>query len=439
MAIHLHRSRRPAATLRTSGELFPDGTALELMRDPATGGLTLSWWNGSSLIAKPPFEFDGRTYLPLRLNSRLEKELLLPARLDRHEKTSLLLGELESLFRALYKFTGSGATLLSLLVLASWIPELLPAAACIILHGPFFEATQIMRMLRSLCRRGLLFAEFDRRSLENLPIERLKPTLLVAGLAKDPKTMHLMRLSNARGLFTTRGKTGQDLFSCKAVYVDPGGRLEGALEVCILPAQAARMQSPQELQLLAEQFQPKLLGYRMATVARKFPTHVDPAWSRSPVSGCCQALLSAIYGDDELETRIKLLLAEEAEHANADLAMAPRAILIECALALTHDQTERPIRVKELCEALNAALKGRGEHMQVNEKQVGVYLREAGLPPRELHGVYVLDILEPVRRRIHEVALSLNVPSIRELKIQCPLCEEVWGATAANELSRTLQ
>jgi hypothetical protein len=289
-----------------------------------------------------------------------------------------------------------------------------------------------MQLLRSLCRHALLLGELDQRSFRNLPVEKLKPTLLVAQLAHDPKTTRLMRSSNVRGLFTMSGNTGQDLFCCKAVYAgDAGVTLDGALDVTVLPGQSAQMQSPEYLRSISEQFQPRLLGFRFASAGRNVPTSVDPAWSRSPVSGCCQALLSVVDGDKELLARTRELLANEAEQARADATMAPRSILVECALALSHEEKRNRIRVKELCEALNAALKGRGESIQVSAKQVGVYLRDTGLPAREIRGVYVLELLEPVRRRIHEVALSLDVPSVRKHTVHCKFCQEVWAARNA--------
>jgi hypothetical protein len=148
MAIHLKHSRRPAgAALQTSGELLPEGIALELVRDPAGGGLALLRWDGSCLITKPRFEHDRHTYVPLGVNRRLARELFLPPRAARHKQTGQLLAELEIFFNSSFKLVGSGATLLSLLVLASWIPEALPAAACIIVHGSFLEVTGIMRLL----------------------------------------------------------------------------------------------------------------------------------------------------------------------------------------------------------------------------------------------------------------------------------------------------
>jgi len=434
-------SRRPAgATLQTSGELFPDGTALELARDPASGEFVLFGWDGSSLIRKRRFEHDGHTYIPLRVRHRLAQELFLPPRVARHKQTCQLLGELETLFRRSFNAMGHGATLLSLFVLASWIPELLPAAACIVVHGPFQEVTVLMRVLHSLCRHALHLGELDQHSFRNLPVEKLKPTLLVAQLAQDPKTTRLMHTSNARGLFTTCGKTGQDLFSCKVIYAgDAAVTLDGALDVTISPGQSAHMKSSEDLVLIADQFQPKLLGYRFASAGRKVPMSLDPAWPCSRVSGCCQALFSIVDGDNDFLARTKELLVDEARYAASNAVMNPRSILVECALGLSHEKNKSRIRVKELSEALNAALSGRGEDFQVSAKQVGLYLRDFGLPPREFHGVYVLELQEPVRRRIHEIAVSLDVPTVRKRTIHCPFCKEAWGNAAADDAPRSVQ
>jgi hypothetical protein len=109
------RARRLAgAALRTSGELFSDGTALELVKDPTGAGLTLLHWDGSRVITEPRFERDGNAYLALRVNRRLTRELFLPSRATRHKHTDQLLAEIETLFKRCFNLVGSGATLLSL-------------------------------------------------------------------------------------------------------------------------------------------------------------------------------------------------------------------------------------------------------------------------------------------------------------------------------------
>jgi hypothetical protein len=428
----MHSSRKPAGgaageTHETSGELFPDGTALELGRSPRGNKLSLFCWNGSSLT-KTQEQLE--LYVPPRIHRRLARELFLPSRLIRHRQTGRLLSELENLFHDSFRFAGNGGKLLSLLVLASWIPELLPAAACIAVHGPFIEVAALLRLLQCLGRHALLLGQLDQCSLQNLPVEKLRPTLLIAQLAKDPKTTQLMRVSNLPHVFTPHRKGGQDLFCCKVITAQGGATLEGALDVTLLPGQHDSMQSVPDLQAIAEQFQPKLLGYRLASAARKPSAALDPAWVYSPASGCCQALFSAVAGETELAATTKKLLSKEAEYTRANVATELPAILLECALALSHEANKSRVQVKEFCDALNAALEGRGESLRVSAKYVGVLLLRIGLRTREFHGVFVVELFNQQRQQIHETALAWNVPLVRERTIRCSFCEQVWGTRA---------
>jgi hypothetical protein len=297
----------------------------------------------------------------------------------------------------------------------------------------------MLRLLHHLCRHAVLLGELDQRSFQNPPVEKLKLTLLIAQLAQDVKTARLMQISNARELFTPYRKSGQDLFCCEVIADYGAITVDGALDVTILPGHHNGMQSSQDLLSIAEQFQPKLFGYRLASATGKLSAGLDAAWACSPAAGCCQALLTTVASDTKLAAATKNLLAVEAEHASANVVTAQRAMLLECALALSHEKNKDRIQVKEFCDALNAALMARGESLQLNSKQVGRLLPKIGLQTRELHGVFVVELMNEVRRHIHELALLFNVPSIRKRSIRCSFCEQVWGTATPAEVRQSVQ
>jgi hypothetical protein len=91
-----HESTRAALIpITTSGEIFADGTAIELVRqigEPERASLL--YWDGVSGAVGPIVEHKGRSYVPARINPSILRELTLPTHSSSAGSTRELLGEL---------------------------------------------------------------------------------------------------------------------------------------------------------------------------------------------------------------------------------------------------------------------------------------------------------------------------------------------------------
>src|SRR5438132_917615 len=76
----------------TSGELFPDGSAIELV---AAGERLLLWTNGSETIG-PSIDWAGATYKPALLEPGLLRALHFPAQTTDYGSVESLIGELSA-------------------------------------------------------------------------------------------------------------------------------------------------------------------------------------------------------------------------------------------------------------------------------------------------------------------------------------------------------
>ncbi len=91
-AIERHAERaamRSQVPIATYGEALPDGTVLELVRDPASGELRLLIWDGLTASVAPRFELNGHIYVPATLDPTVMRAVRLPERVDRYARLAI--------------------------------------------------------------------------------------------------------------------------------------------------------------------------------------------------------------------------------------------------------------------------------------------------------------------------------------------------------------
>src|ERR1700720_2270819 len=85
--------------IETTGEVFSNGTALELVRpDPRADETSLLWWDGNSATIGQQFKVNGKFYRPSRSNSASLRALRLPGRIAPYGSTRGLFNDLCKLF-----------------------------------------------------------------------------------------------------------------------------------------------------------------------------------------------------------------------------------------------------------------------------------------------------------------------------------------------------
>ena len=81
-----HSRRETDAPIQTAGEIFRDGTAIELLRDPARPeGFSLVCSRQGILDPKPVLSHGGRVYAPVRAERAVSKAVCFPTRVAQPE------------------------------------------------------------------------------------------------------------------------------------------------------------------------------------------------------------------------------------------------------------------------------------------------------------------------------------------------------------------
>jgi hypothetical protein len=413
-----------SSSTHTDSEFFSDGTALELARAGGSGEVNLlAYSNGSARLA-PTVEHHGVTYAPTAIGTTVAQRLVLPNGIIAHAST----GEHISLIKSAVHSTGvvdeTNANIAAYFALASAVADLLATAPLLAVTGTVSGASLFLQVLGRCCRHSIFLAEMSARVVTAISVESIHPTLLALQVAPDQATARWLSSSSHRGFLVPCGAKLHDSFCAKALYLgEETVQPPDAVRVDLLPVLSPTTISQSELDKIAAEVQPRLLGYRLAFRAELSRGGVRLA--ATPTSDASRPWLPALF-EKAAQTELAELLRDQVDDAATQRAMSPIAMLIECGLAVCHESKPN-VRVAELAELLNVALAGRGEP-QAQSRAVGAMLKSVGLTTKRLdHKGRGLVLSESVCRRIHRLARDFQVPAAATGDMRCALCPEFWG------------
>jgi hypothetical protein len=420
------QSDRPV--VHTGGKVFSDGSILELTRIP-NGELSFLTWNGKSVETMGQFVRLGETFAPLRLDPTMLSWLQFPSNTADYGSTRKLFTEISGLISRTQVDEGV-VKAASYTVFATWMADFLPVAPFIwIVAPPTTAAGPFLQLMHMLCRRSLVVSEISAGQFRFLPVD-LRPTLLIEVSQQSRQVLKLLRASKRhRALIAADGKV-VDAFGARIVFApEPLRDPESAgfpLEL-VLPAtrQYVPLMSSSEAERITAEYQAKLLQYRILNWAKVRTPAFDLDQFTVPMQEIAQSLAASIVDDDELQSQIVPLLKTLDREIRVDRTFLLAAIVLEVLLARCHSASGKYFPVTDLTVDVNTLLRGRGEMLEVSPENIGWTLRALGLHTDFIPGGRKgLVLVDGVRKKIHDLAATYGVRTLRELpaKIDCPLC-----------------
>ncbi len=402
----------------TSGEAFPDGKFIELVRTSESARPSLLFWNGHTHVVGQVVEHQGRRYELLRIHGTILNELKLPTKVGTPVSACEILSEICRLIDQFVGLPEKFAALVGRSIMATWLVDAMTTAPRLLIEGPdAARAGQLMRLLHCCCRRALPMSAVTPAALCSLP-SGMRFTLLLHQDAVSSKLAAILQASTVRGNPILRAGQLRDLFGAQAILSDAGFGDErwavSSVRVPCMPNGAPfKILGTEQQQRIAEDMQDKLLAYRFSNYQAACATMFDNSQFAIPLQELSASLAAATPADVDLQAQLQELLQEEnAEIRSANWVDAD-TVIIEAILAHCREAKQAAVYIGALAEMASKIREGRGHSRELDPGEVGRRVKNLGFSaePRDANGVKLL-LSNAVCVRAHELAHQFDVPAV---------------------------
>jgi hypothetical protein len=427
----------PATTITaTEGEVFPDGSVIELVSEPAWGGeVRLLFWDGREAEVAIRIDHGGKLYAPIQLAPTTRRALWFPSRPVPYGSTRQLFEKIVRILEANSTLRERDLRLLAFFVMASWFSDILSTAPCILLSGRSqSQASRLLRLLWALCRRGFRLMELTPASLYGLPMN-LRPTLLINQFVIGRNLAGLLRSSNQRGTFVARSGGFMELNGARAIFavnnhLEPSAT-QGMLRIPIPPEERALpILDEKTAERIAADLQPELLEYRLRNYVQVGESTFDAPGLTAEMRDLARGLSPATVDDVDLADELTRLLGAQDQDERATTNLLPEYAIVFSVLSLVHERKLKTVIVQELAKLVNVVLRANGEVIEFSPQDIGYRLRAMGLFTRRSAAGQALRLDRELSRLIHNLAQYYGIPTPPGGYPGCPDCE---GAVQVNE------
>jgi hypothetical protein len=403
-------------TVATCGEVFPDGSVIELIGGERSENPRLLLWDGAKATIGPLVEYGGVKYEPAQFPASVLRELNLPTPSRSHGTTRQLLAEICKLVEDLAGLPAASASLVGRFVLCSWLVEAVPVAPALVLVGPdLMRGNHLATLLHCLCRHALRMTGLTPTGLRSLPsgagftllisqpISGKLEALLDAASRRDQKILHRGGLLN--------------LFGAQIVHADaiPSGECfsHRSVQIPMIPGGAQLPVFDPESQRRITEFQAKLLHFRCTNLSVACKLQFDSSKFAFSIRPLAHAIAVGTPDDAGLQAEVCDLLREKDEEILAERWTASRSVLIAALLVASHDSPGAVLYVSELAAIAQEILEGRGGDGAIDPGAIGKQLKFLGFrtEPRDAKGVKI-RMSEDVCRRAQQLSRDFAVPQM---------------------------
>jgi hypothetical protein len=413
----------------TAGEVFRDGSMLELVRDSADPRRpALLRFHGKQTIIAREIEHEHARYVPVDIDSILCRQLRLPARSMPYGSTLELFNQIYGLITRYSDLSDDAARLVTFFVFSTFFCDCLQLAPCLLLHGERSAAVGLLRILSWVCRHPLLLVN---PRLGSEP-EHLDFTSLIYLSEPEAKIEKLLTLSQLSRFGVFRNGSLHEICGAKAIYVrSPSLRSPSAdecLRISIAPAREL-LKSVDEMQErpIREELQAKMLNYRLMNYGKVKSSNFDVLKFTGATRALARSLGACIVDASDLQARVAALLQNQDEAVRAERAAEIESILLEALLVLCHER-RTSVHVGQVARIANAILSRRGESLILSPRETGSKLKGLGFRTTRLDaGGRGLYLLGEIRKQVHKLARLYTVPSLQSGLPGCPDCKETSG------------
>lgn len=399
---------------------FPDGTLVELLRQPSDLRLRFLVWKNGSAAIQNDFRYADRLFVPLRADQSLVGAIRLPTAVTPNKTLEDLLQEIQECIAAYVDLQPQYVRLASYFILHTWFADRLTVTPYLWVTGPYGAGkTTLLRLLHCLCRRAVLASDLSLASLYLLP-SAVMPTLLIDEFDSGSRGQHrdllrFLRSGSTQGAFVYRAAKPYPTF-CAKVISSRLGPTDGALAsravfVSMLPTRRSLPELDSATQdKIADEFQGRFLAYRLQNYSRLSTTVAFEMPNLTPrMKDLARALAVPLLGHRQFEQQLLDDLqpqddeAKMARHSEPEWAVAT-ALFEDC------HHSSGTLTVGDLTITVNDVLERIGETYVLQPRSVGDVLRSLGLQTCKLGNLgRGLRITWQLDSRVHKLASDLGI------------------------------
>lgn len=409
-----------ARPMMTTGEVFADGSTVELIGSVPDGDPQLMLWDGAKEIVGSRVEYNGRLYEPAAVNSSVLQELTLPTRCCPHGTTRELVAEICRLVADFAGLPAMSASLVGRFVLCSWLVEAVEVAPALVLAGPdTMRGKQLVALLHCICRHGLRMTGLTPAGLCSLP-SGAGFTFLISQPTISDKLERLLHDASHRDQKIPHRGGLLDLFGAQVIHAESMPLRESSplrsVQIPMIPGGAQLPVLGRDVQhQITTNFQAKLLSFRRTNLGAARKLQFDSSRFIFALRELAHSIAVATPDDVELQAEVFDLLREEDEEIRAERWVESSAVAVESMLVACHESPGGFVYVGELAEIAQEILKRRGEDREIALGTFGKRLKLLGFKAeaRDSKGVKV-RLTEDIRRRAQQLARDFGVAHVED-------------------------
>ena len=429
-------TKRIDSPTETVGEIFADDSIIELVRGDSKF-LQLLFWDGSKARISSEVKKGGKTFVP---PTAFEQEVLQAVRLPRHPRpygtTEQLTDNLHNWFAQHPGLPDESISILvcfTLCTLFREFIEVLPALS-VVAPDPSNSAL-LLRLLECVCWHSLRVVEASNMGVFALP-SPLHRTILLDQEKPTKRLQGTLRAMGYPGGLIRQNGQYHDI-SCPIVICSGQPLGEPAppnvIQVVLMPSRGCLPRIEwKSLREAGDELQGKLLQYRLVNFKRVRESKFNPNGLHTPLAETARSVGACIVDHPKLQSHIVELLKPQDEDRRIRHSTGIPEVVIEVAFTLCHQGNRSSIYVSEFADASNAVLENRKEIIRLEPRAVGDVLRNIGLFTERLGSAgRGIRLLNEIRRKIHRLAYSYDVLSMRDGVDRCEFCVELRETAAS--------
>lgn len=417
-------------TVPISAAVLPNGTLIELIRSKqAPDGFGLLRWRGRRGALARRIRFRDRVFVPVPIEAVVSRAVRFASGVRDHGGVRDLFRRLAEVIAKQCDLTDNDVRKTVYWTLSSWFPDLFisPPGLVVASVSPVL-ASCFLGLLRCFCRRGLRLAELTTGGLGALPTQ-LQPTLLLDQTRVDRSLSGVLRAACIQGQFFLTPGGLRELHSAKAVFCAGSTpkpfSTEATLTVALTPRESSRgLLDNRQLDALADEYQPRLLHYRLTSYNRVRDCTFDVPGFTPGLRVLARSLGAAVLGDEELTSELVSLLSPQDADARARRGLLPESAVVTTALALLHGRRPTQMLIKDFTALVNALLRANGEITEYSAEELGWVLNRLGLYSRRMTGGRGLRFDREFSKLVHDLARAFELEMTPGRYPGCPDCPQ---------------